>query len=180
MILLHGFPYDIHSFTDVAPLLADAGRRALVPYLRGHGGTVSLDDAGRSGQQAAIGADVVEFMDGLNLDHAVFAGFDWGGRAGCVAAAIWPERCTGLVSVNGYLIQNIAAAATPIAAPGGSARVRGCHPRTERPRLGSGFRLTARQFLATSTVNVTSWMPPLELESTTFVLPADRPFTPGL
>ena len=114
VILLHGFPYDIHSFTDVAPLLADAGRRVLVPYLRGHGGTVSLDDAGHSGQQAALGADVVEFMDALSLDNAVFAGFDWGGRAGCVAAAIWPERCTGLVSVTGYLIQNIAAAATPI------------------------------------------------------------------
>ena len=115
VILLHGFPYDIHSFREVAPLLADAGRRVLVPYLRGHGGTVSLDDAGRSGQQAAIGSDLVDFMDALQLEQAAFAGFDWGGRAGCVAAALWPERCTGLVSVTGYLIQNIAAATTPIA-----------------------------------------------------------------
>ncbi|QNE48548.1 alpha/beta hydrolase [Glaciihabitans sp. INWT7] len=114
VILLHGFPYDVHSFGEVAPLLVEAGRRVIVPYLRGHGGTVALDDAGRSGQQAAIGADLVEFMTAIDVERAAFAGFDWGARAGCVAAALWPERCTGLVSVSGYLIQDIAASVRPI------------------------------------------------------------------
>lgn len=115
VILLHGFPYDIRSFQDVAPRLVDAGRRVIVPFLRGHGGTVSRNSAGKSGQQAALGADLVEFMDAIGLDRATFAGFDWGGRAGCVAAALWPKRCAGLVSVTGYLIQNLATAAAPIA-----------------------------------------------------------------
>lgn len=114
VILLHGFPYDVHSFGEVAPLLVEAGRRVIVPSLRGHGGTVALDDAGRSGQQAAIGADLVEFMTAIGVDRAAFAGFDWGARAGCVAAALWPERCAGLVSVSGYLIQDIAASVRPI------------------------------------------------------------------
>ncbi|MEP6843545.1 MAG: alpha/beta hydrolase [Pseudolysinimonas sp.] len=114
VILLHGFPYDIHSFEEVASSLVRAGRRVIVPYLRGHGGTRALDSAGTSGQQAAIGSDLVEFMDAIGLDHAVFAGFDWGARAGCVAAALWPQRCRGLVSVSGYLIQDIAASVTPI------------------------------------------------------------------
>ena len=117
VILLHGYPYDIHSFQDVAPLLRDQGRRVIVPHLRGHGGTTSLIAAGRSGQQAAIGADVIGLMDGLGLERAVFAGFDWGARAGCVAAALWPERCSGLVSVSGYLIQNIAASGKPLPPP---------------------------------------------------------------
>ena len=117
LILLHGWPYDIHSYGPVASLLDDGKRRILIPYLRGHGPTASLDDAGRSGQQAAIGADVVEFMDALDIDRAVLAGFDWGGRAACVAAALWPERCAGLVSVTGYLIQNIAASVKPLPPP---------------------------------------------------------------
>ena len=117
LILLHGWPYDIHSYGPVASLLDDGNRRILIPYLRGHGPTASLDDAGRSGQQAAIGADVVEFMDALDIDRAVLAGFDWGGRAACVAAALWPERCAGLVSVTGYLIQNIAASVKPLPPP---------------------------------------------------------------
>ena len=117
LILLHGWPYDIHSYGPVAALLADGKRRIIIPYLRGHGPTVSLDGAGRSGQQAAIGADVVEFMDALGIDRAVLAGFDWGGRAACVAAALWPERCAGLVSVTGYLIQNIAASVKPLPPP---------------------------------------------------------------
>ena len=117
LILLHGWPYDIHSYGAVASLLDDGERRIFIPYLRGHGPTASLDDAGRSGQQAAIGADVVEFMDALDIDRAVLAGFDWGGRAACVAAALWPERCAGLVSVTGYLIQNIAASVKPLPPP---------------------------------------------------------------
>lgn len=115
VILLHGFPYDVHSFGEVAPLLVEAGRRVIAPYLRGHAGTVALDSAGRSGQQAALGADLVEFMSAIGVDRAAFAGFDWGARAGCVAAALWPERCTGLVTVSGYLIQDIAASVRPIA-----------------------------------------------------------------
>jgi pimeloyl-ACP methyl ester carboxylesterase len=114
VLLLHGFPYDIHSYVDVAPLLAAAGCRVIVPYLRGYGPTRFRDDkTPRSGEQAAIGADLIALMDALAIKRAVFAGYDWGGRAACIGAALWPERCTGLVSVNGYLIQDIARAMIP-------------------------------------------------------------------
>jgi pimeloyl-ACP methyl ester carboxylesterase len=115
VLLLHGFPYDVHSFMDVIPKLADHGLRVIVPYLRGHGPTRFLDPrAPRSGQQAALGADVVDLLDALGIQQAILAGFDWGGRAACVVAALWPERCAGLVSVNSYLIQDIHAAQQPI------------------------------------------------------------------
>jgi pimeloyl-ACP methyl ester carboxylesterase len=115
VMLLHGFPYDIHSYVDVAPMLAERGCRAIVPYLRGYGPTHFLDDGTpRSGEQAAIGADLIALMDALGVARAVFAGYDWGGRAACVAAALWPERSAGLVSVNGYLIQDIAKAMVPL------------------------------------------------------------------
>ena len=114
-MLLHGFPYDIHSFVDVAPRLAARGCRVIVPYLRGYGPTRFRDPATpRSGEQAAMGADLLALMDALGIKRAVFAGYDWGGRAACVAAALWPERCAGLVSVNGYLIQDIARAMVPV------------------------------------------------------------------
>lgn len=114
VLLLHGFPYDIHSYVDVAPLLAREGCRVIVPYLRGYGPTRFLDAATpRSGQQAAVGADLIALMDALQIPRAAFAGYDWGGRAACVGAALWPERCAGLVSVNGYLIQDIAGAMQP-------------------------------------------------------------------
>src|SRR6266851_2967577 len=114
-LLLHGFPYDIHSYVDVIPRLVEAGHRVIAPYLRGHGPTRFLDSAGpRSGQQAAIGTDVIALLDALDIPRAIFAGYDWGGRAACVAAALWPERCTGLVSVNGYLVQDIAKAMVPM------------------------------------------------------------------
>ena len=114
VMLLHGFPYDIHSYVDVAPQLAVQGCRTIVPYLRGYGPTVFRDKATpRSGEQAAIGADLIALMDALGVKRAVFAGYDWGGRAACVAAALWPDRCAGLVSVNGYLIQDIANAMVP-------------------------------------------------------------------
>ncbi len=117
VFLLHGWPYDIHSYVDVAPRLAARGCRVIVPQLRGHGTTRFRDvTEPRSGQQAAIGADVIALMDALKLPRAVLAGYDWGGRAACVAAALWPERCAGLVSVNSYLIQDIARAGIPIAA----------------------------------------------------------------
>jgi pimeloyl-ACP methyl ester carboxylesterase len=114
VMLLHGFPYDIHSYVDVAPLLADQGCRVIVPYLRGYGPTRFRDAATpRSGEQAAIGADLMALMDALSIQRAVFAGYDWGGRAACIGAALWPERCIGLVSVNSYLIQDIANALVP-------------------------------------------------------------------
>jgi len=117
VLLLHGWPYDIHSYVDVAPMLAARGCRVIVPHLRGHGSTRFLDSATpRSGQQAAIGADVIALMDALKMPRAVVAGYDWGGRAACVAAALWPERCAGLVSVNSYLIQDIVRAGQPIPA----------------------------------------------------------------
>jgi len=113
-VLLHGFPYDIHSYVEVAPLLASRGCRAIVPYLRGYGPT-RFHDPGtpRSGEQAALGADLIALMDALGVARAVVAGYDWGGRAACVVAALWPERCIGLVSVNAYLIQDIANAMVP-------------------------------------------------------------------
>jgi pimeloyl-ACP methyl ester carboxylesterase len=105
----------VHSYVDVVPRLAAAGRRVLVPYLRGHGPTRFLEaQTPRSGQQAALGADVVAFLDALGVDRAVLAGYDWGGRAACVVAALWPERCAGLVSVNGYLVQDISVAGRPL------------------------------------------------------------------
>jgi pimeloyl-ACP methyl ester carboxylesterase len=114
MMLLHGFPFDIHAYVDVVPLLAEKGCRTIVPYLRGYGPTRFRDPTTpRSGEQAAIGADLIALMDALGVKRAVFAGYDWGGRAACVAAALWPDRCTGLVSVNGYLIQDIAKAMVP-------------------------------------------------------------------
>jgi len=116
VLLLHGFPYDVHDYAEVAPLLAARGNRVVVPHLRGHGPTRFLDrETPRSGQQGAIGVDTIALMDALGIRRAVLAGYDWGGRAACVAAALWPERCTGLVSVNGYLIADIAHAGAPIA-----------------------------------------------------------------
>ncbi len=114
VMLLHGFPYDIHSYVDVAPQLVAQGCRVIVPYLRGYGPTRFHDPATpRSGEQAAIGADLIALMDALSVKRAVFAGYDWGGRAACVGAALWPDRCTGLVVVNSYLIQDIAKAMVP-------------------------------------------------------------------
>ena len=117
VILLHGWPSDVHDWDDVAPALAADGYRVLVPWLRGYGPTRFLDPATpRSGQQAALGADVRDFMDALGIGQAVLAGYDWGGRAACVVAALWPERVRALVTINGYAIQNIAASGQPAAA----------------------------------------------------------------
>src|ERR1700675_2011823 len=114
VMLLHGFPYDIHSYVDVAPQLAAQGCRTIVPYLRGYGPTRFLDAATpRSGEQAAMGADLMALMDALHIQRAVFAGYDWGGRAACVGAALWPERCIRLGCVHSYLIQDIARAMVP-------------------------------------------------------------------
>jgi pimeloyl-ACP methyl ester carboxylesterase len=114
VILLHGWPSDVHDYDGVALKLAEAGFRVLVPWLRGFGPTRFLDAATpRSGQQAALGADVRDFMDALSIRSAILAGYDWGGRAACVVAALWPERVGGLVAIGGYGIQNIAAAGRP-------------------------------------------------------------------
>ena len=105
VLLLHGWPYDIHSYVDVAPLLASAGYRAIIPYLRGYGATRFLSgDTVRNGQQAALAVDVVALIDALKIEKAVLAGYDWGARTADIVAALWPERCKALVSVSGYLI----------------------------------------------------------------------------
>jgi pimeloyl-ACP methyl ester carboxylesterase len=114
-ILLHGWPYDIYSFVEVAPLLASAGYRVLVPYVRGYGTTRFLSsETFRNGQQAVVALDVIALMDALRIEKAILAGFDWGARSACIVAALWPERCTALVSVSGYLIGSQAAGMTPL------------------------------------------------------------------
>ncbi|WP_033222945.1 alpha/beta fold hydrolase [Kitasatospora phosalacinea] len=116
VLCLHGWPYDIHSYVDVAPLLADLGYRVIVPYLRGHGTTRFLSPRTfRNGQQSAIALDIIALMDTLRIDRAVVAGFDWGSRTGDILAALWPERVKALVSVSGYLITNRQAQLEPIA-----------------------------------------------------------------
>jgi pimeloyl-ACP methyl ester carboxylesterase len=105
VLLLHGWPYDIHTYVDVAPLLAAQGYRVIVPYLRGYGTTRFLrDDTVRNGQQSVVAVDAVALMDALGIEQAVLGGCDWGARTADIVAALWPERCTALVSVSGYLI----------------------------------------------------------------------------
>ncbi|MBA1204214.1 alpha/beta hydrolase [Pseudomonas capeferrum] len=114
-VLLHGFPYDVHAYDEVADLLAASGCRCVIPYLRGYGDTRFISSTTpRSGEQAALGADLLALLDSLNIQQAVLAGYDWGGRAACVVAALWPERVVGLVSCEpGYNIQDIANAGRP-------------------------------------------------------------------
>ncbi len=108
VLLLHGFPYDIHSFVDVAPLLGAAGYRVIVPHLRGHGTTRFLSKATfRNGQQAAVALDTIALMDALKIDQAILAGYDWGSRTANIIGALWPKRCKAMVSVNGYLVNNL-------------------------------------------------------------------------
>jgi pimeloyl-ACP methyl ester carboxylesterase len=115
VLLLHGWPYDIHSFVDVAPLLALAGYRVIVPYLRGYGTTRFLsDDTMRNGQQSVVALDAIALMDALKIEKATFAGFDWGARTADIVAALWPERCKALVSVSGYLIGSQGAGKAPL------------------------------------------------------------------
>jgi pimeloyl-ACP methyl ester carboxylesterase len=115
VILLHGWPYDIHTYADVAPLLAARGHRVIVPYLRGYGTTRFLaSETMRNAQQSAMAADIVALMDALGLDQAVIGGCDWGARTANIIAALWPERCAALVSVSGYLIGNPQFGMTPL------------------------------------------------------------------
>ena len=115
VVLLHGWPYDIHSYDEVAPVLAAAGYRVVVPYLRGFGTTRFLSDTRlRNGEQAALALDVIALLDALGIERAVLAGFDWGARTAAIVAALWPQRCTGLVSVSGYLIGSQEAGKRPL------------------------------------------------------------------
>ena len=115
VILLHGWPYDIYSYVDVAPALAEAGYRVIVPYLRGYGTTrFLLAETPRNGQPSALAADVIDLMDALKIEKATVGGFDWGGRSADIVAALWPERCKALVSVSGYLIGSQASGKNPL------------------------------------------------------------------
>jgi pimeloyl-ACP methyl ester carboxylesterase len=115
VVLLHGWPYDIHSFVDVAPLLASQGYRVIVPYLRGYGSTHFLSNRTmRNGQPVAVAVDIIALMDALHIQKAILAGFDWGARTADIIAVLWPERCKGLVSVSGYLISSRAAGKMPL------------------------------------------------------------------
>jgi len=137
VILLHGFPDDVHAYDGVAPPLAARGWCVFVPYLRGYGPTRFLDaKTPRSGQQAALGCDLTDFMDALGLERAVLAGYDWGGRAACIVAALSPQRAIGLVTVGGYNIQNIAEAARPASPATEYRRWYQWYFHTERGRAG--------------------------------------------
>jgi pimeloyl-ACP methyl ester carboxylesterase len=115
VVLLHGWPYDIHSYEQVTPMLAAGGYRVVVPYVRGHGTTrFRSNETFRNGEQAALAVDVVAFMDALGIDSAILGGFDWGARTADIVAALWPERCDGLVSVSGYLIGSQEAGKQPL------------------------------------------------------------------
>ena len=115
VVLLHGWPYDIYSYVEVAPLLASKGYRVIVPYLRGYGTTTFLaNDTVRNGQQSVVALDIVALMDALKIKKAIIAGYDWGARTADIIAALWPERCKGLVSVSGYLIGSQAAGKIPL------------------------------------------------------------------
>ena len=137
VVLLHGWPYDIHSYVDVAPLLAAAGYRVVVPYLRGYGTTRFLsDETARNGQQSVVAVDIIAFMDALKIQKAVIGGYDWGARTADIIAALWPERCKGLVSVSGYLIGSIKSNLEPLPPAAELAWWYQFYFSTERGRLG--------------------------------------------
>ncbi|MFI2283658.1 alpha/beta fold hydrolase [Nocardia beijingensis] len=137
VVLLHGWPYDPYSYADVGPLLAAAGYRVIVPYLRGYGSTTFLSDRTvRNGEQTAIARDVVDLMDALRIDRAVLGGFDWGARTVDVIAALWPQRCKAIVSVSGYLVTQIAANQQPLAPEAELGWWYQYYFATERGRLG--------------------------------------------
>ena len=139
VLLLHGWPYDIHSFADVSPLLAARGYRVVVPYLRGYGTTRFLSEATpRTGQQAVLGVDAIALMDALGIHGAIIGGFDWGARTANVVAALWPDRCKAMVSVSGYLIGSQAIGKTPLLPPAELAWWYQFYFATERGRAGYG------------------------------------------
>jgi len=137
VVLLHGFPDDVHAYDGVAPALAGHGLRVLVPWLRGYGGTrFRAPGTPRSGEQAALGADLRDFLDALGIRQALLAGYDWGGRAACVVAALWPARVRGLVTIGGYNIQSLSTAPRPAAAAQELAYWYQWYFHTERGRAG--------------------------------------------
>jgi pimeloyl-ACP methyl ester carboxylesterase len=137
VVLLHGWPYDIHSYADVAPALGAAGYRVIVPYLRGYGTTRFLSgNTMRNGQQSALAVDVIDLMDALGIDSAVVAGFDWGARSANIVAALWPHRCKAMVSASGYLIGSPAANETPLPPPAELSWWYLFYFATERGRIG--------------------------------------------
>lgn len=137
VILLHGWPYDIYSYVDVAPLLASAGYRVLVPYLRGYGTTrFKSSDTFRNGQQSVVALDIIAFMDALQIKKAIIAGFDWGARTADIMAVLWPERCKAIVSVSGYLITNVEANKKPLPPQGELGWWYQYYFSTDRGRLG--------------------------------------------
>ena len=145
VILLHGWPYDIHSYAEVTPELAAAGYRVIVPYLRGYGPTRFLsDDTPRNGQQSALAADTIALMDALGIGAAIIGGFDWGARTAGIVAALQPERCRALVSVSGYLIGNQAAGHTPLPPAAEQSWWYQFYFATERGR--AGYDLNRREF----------------------------------
>jgi pimeloyl-ACP methyl ester carboxylesterase len=164
VILLHGFPYDIHTYAEVAPVLAAKGCRVIVPCLRGYGETRFRDTATlRSAEQAALGADVIALIDALGIKSAVFAGHNWGGRAATVAAALWPERCAGLVTVNSYLIQDLSRAMVPAAPENEEAMWYEYYFQLERGRAGlaANRRKIARMLWE-------EWSPDWDFDDATF------------
>ena len=145
VVLLHGWPYDIHSYEKVAPLLAAKGYHVIVPYLRGYGTTRFLSDATvRNGQQAAVAVDIIKLMDALKIDKAIVAGFDWGSRTTDIIAVLWPERVKGIVAVSGYLITNIEANKKPLPPAAELGWWYQYYFSTERGRLG--YKQNTRDF----------------------------------
>ncbi|WP_075293133.1 alpha/beta fold hydrolase [Pararhizobium arenae] len=145
VLLLHGWPYDIHTYVDVAPLLTAQGYRVIVPHLRGYGTTRFLSaDTPRNGQQSTLAVDMIAFMDALGVESAIIAGCDWGARTASIMAALWPERCNALVSVSGYLIGNRKANQKPLSPNGELAWWYQFYFATERGRLG--YEQNTREF----------------------------------
>jgi pimeloyl-ACP methyl ester carboxylesterase len=169
VILLHGWPSDPHDYDGVAPPLAELGCRVLTPWLRGYGPTRFLDPTTpRSGQQAALGADLRDFMDALDIAAAVLGGYDWGGRAACVVAALWPERARGLVSITGYNIQNIPESGRPASATTELRYWYQWYFQTERGR--AGLRANRREL---SHLLWRLWSPNWQFDSDTFTRTAE-------
>jgi len=137
VVLLHGWPYDIHSFVDVAPILAARGYHVIVPYLRGYGTTRFLSkDTFRNAQQSAVALDIIKLMDALKIDKAILAGFDWGSRTADIVAVLWPDRVKGIVAVSGYLVTNIEANQKPLPPPAELGWWYQYYFSTERGRVG--------------------------------------------
>ena len=168
-IMGHGFPYDVHAYTRVAPILVEAGARVIVPYLRGYGSTRFLSsETPRSGEQAALGTDLLALMDALEIGRTVVGGYDWGGRAACVVSALWPERVVALVSGNSYNIQYIAREMEPVPPAEEAAYWYQYYFHSERGRRGliKDRRAIARQLWQ-------MWSPTWSFDAATFDRSAD-------